>query len=75
MLQELEIALAQVRAGNTAENVLKWNQTNHISKEITKKVYNNIMNSISYKVECILYLWILGIVKYLILTDYTHFFR
>ena len=43
MLQRLKIALAQVTHA-------KWNQTNYIflfwSKEITKKVYNNIMKSI-----------------------------
>ena len=50
MLQRLLIALAQVKAGNTSENLL--NQIRQIiyslyqEKEITKKVYNNIMNSI-----------------------------
>ena len=50
MLQRLPIALAQVKAGNTSENLL--NQIRQIiyslyqEKEITKKVYNNIMNSI-----------------------------
>ena len=50
MLQRLPIALAQVKACNTSENVLY--ETRQIiyslnrSKEITKKVYNNIMNSI-----------------------------
>ena len=43
MLQRLKIALAQVTHA-------KWNQTNYIflfwSKEITRKVYNNIMKSI-----------------------------
>ena len=49
MLQRLPIALAQVKAGNTSENLL--NQIRQIiyslfrAKEITKKVYNNIMNS------------------------------
>ena len=38
MLQRLPIALAQVKAGNTS-NKIYW------TKEITKKVYNNIMNS------------------------------
>ena len=48
--QRSPIALAQVKAGNTSENVL--NQINqiiyslHRAKEITEKVYNNIMNSI-----------------------------
>ena len=50
MLQGLPIALAQVKAGNTSENLL--NEIRQIiyslyrAKEITKKVYNNIMNSI-----------------------------
>ena len=51
MLQRLPIALAQVKACNISENLL--NKTRQIiyslywAKEITKKVYNNIMNSIS----------------------------
>ena len=50
MLQRLQVALAQVKAGNTPENVL--NEIRQIifsfyrAKLITKKVYNNIMNSI-----------------------------
>ena len=51
MLQRLQIALAQVKAGNTSENLL--NEIRQIlyslyqAKEvIKKKVYNNIMNSI-----------------------------
>ena len=49
MLQTLPIALTQVKAGNTSENLL--NQIRQIicslyrAKEITKKVYNNIINS------------------------------
>ena len=45
MLQRLPIALAQVEAGNTSENLL--NKIRQIvyslyrKKEITKKVYNN----------------------------------
>ena len=50
MLQRLPIALAQVKAGNTSENLLnKMRQIiyyQYRAKEITKKVYNNIMNSI-----------------------------
>ena len=50
MLQRLPIALAQVKSGNNSQNVLNeirkivyfWHQ----SKEITKKVYNNIIKSI-----------------------------
>ena len=50
MLQRSLIALAQVKADNTSENLL--NETRQIiyslygAKEITKKVYNNIMNSV-----------------------------
>ena len=50
MLQRLPITLAQVKEGNTFENLL--NEIRQIvyslyrAKEITKKVYNNIMNSI-----------------------------
>ena len=49
MLQRLPIALAQVKADNTFENLL--NEIRQIiysryrAKEITKKVYNDIMNS------------------------------
>ena len=51
MLQKLPIPLAQVKLGNTSANLLNeicpiiyslyW------AKEVTKKVYNNIMNSIN----------------------------
>ena len=50
MLQRLPIALAQVKAGNNSENLL--NEIRQIvyslyqSKEITKKVYNNIIKSV-----------------------------
>ena len=50
MLQRLPIALAQVNAGNNSESLL--NEIRQIicslyeSKEITKKVYNNIIKSI-----------------------------
>ena len=49
MLERLPIALAQVKAGNTSENLL--NEIRQIvyslyrAKELTKKVCNNIMNS------------------------------
>ena len=51
MLQRLPIALAQVNAGNNSENLL--NEIRQIiyslyqSKQITKKVYNNIIKSIN----------------------------
>ena len=50
MLQRLTVALVQVKAGNTYENLL--NQIRKIiyslyrGKEVTKKVYNNSMDSI-----------------------------
>ena len=50
MLQRLPIALAQVKAGNNSESLL--NEIRQIvyslyqSKQITKKVYHNIIKSI-----------------------------
>ena len=50
MLQRLPRALAQVKASNTSENLL--NEVRQIiynlyqEKEVTKKVYNNMINSI-----------------------------
>ena len=50
-LQRLPIVLAQVKAGNNSESLL--NEIRQIiyslyqSKQITKKVYNNIIKSIS----------------------------
>ena len=50
MLQILPITLAQVKAGNTSENlqneIRKLIHYLYRAKEITKKVYNNVMNSI-----------------------------
>ena len=50
MLQRLTIALAQVKAGNTFENLLneirKVIYSLYQVKEITRKVYSNIMNLI-----------------------------
>ena len=49
-LQRLLIALAQVKAGNNSQNLL--NEIKQIiyslyqSKEVTKKVYNNLMKSL-----------------------------
>ena len=51
MLQRLPKALAQVKAGHPSEHLL--NQIRQIihslqgAKEITKRMYNNIMNSIN----------------------------
>ena len=59
MLQRLSIALVQVKVGNNSESLL--NEIRQIvypfykSKEITKKVYNNIINSIQLQ-KWILYL-------------------
>ena len=51
MLQRLPIALAQVKPGNNSESLLnKVRQivySLHQSKQITKKVYNNIIKSIN----------------------------
>ena len=50
MLQRLPIALAQVKEGNNSQNLL--NEIRQIvyslyqSNKITKKVYNNIINSL-----------------------------
>ena len=50
MLQRLPIVLAQAQAGNNSKNLL--NEIRQIvyllyqSKEITKKVYNNIIKSL-----------------------------
>ena len=50
MLQRLPIALAQVKAGHNSESLLneirKIVYSLHQSKDITKKVYNNIIKSI-----------------------------
>ena len=48
MIQRLPIALAQVKTGNTSENLLneirQYIYSLYPAKEIPKKVYNNIMN-------------------------------
>ena len=50
MLQRLPIALVQVKAGNRSENLPNAINQNIYSSyqenEITKRVYNNIMNSV-----------------------------
>ena len=50
MLQRLRMRLAQVKAGNTSENLLyeiyQIIYYFYQAKEITKKLYNNIINSI-----------------------------
>ena len=57
MLQRLSIALAQIKAGNNSESLL--NEIRQIvyflyqSKEITKKVYNKMIKSITYNTKWI----------------------
>ena len=50
MPQKLPIALGEVKAGNTLENLLTEIRQNIYSlyreTDVTKKVYSNIMNSI-----------------------------
>ena len=50
MLQRLSIALAQVKAGNNLEKFLNEIRqiiySLHQSKEITKKLYNNLIKSL-----------------------------
>ena len=64
MFKGLAIALAQVKASNTSEKlqneVRQKIDSLYWAREITKKNYNNIMNSIKvkYKNECYIYqLW------------------
>ena len=65
MLQRLPKALAQIKRGNRSENIL--NEIRHIiyslyqAKEITKKVFNNIMYSIRYNTKWLLYSWTLNL--------------
>ena len=51
MFQRLPIVLAQVKAGNTSENLLNEAReiiySLHQEKNVSKKVYNNIMNLIN----------------------------
>ena len=51
MLQRLPIALGQIKAGNNSRSLLNEIRqivySLHQSKEITKKVYNNIIKSIA----------------------------
>ena len=50
MLQRLPVALAQVKAGNNSENLLHEIRQIiyqlYLAKEITKKVYNNLIKSL-----------------------------
>ena len=50
MLQRLSIVLAQIKAGNNSESLLNENRqivySLYQSKEIPKKVYNNIIKSL-----------------------------
>ena len=53
MLQRLPIALAQVKAGNNSESLLNEIRRSvyslYQSKQITKKVYHNIIKSINIR--------------------------
>ena len=57
LLQRLPIALAQVKAGNNSENFIneirKIAYSLYQSKEITKKVYNNILSPCNCKMDTI----------------------
>ena len=50
MLQQLPLAIAQVKAGNNSENLLNGIRqiiySLYQSKEINKKVYNNLIKSL-----------------------------
>ena len=50
MLQRLPVALAQIKVGNNSQSLLneirRFVYSLYQSKEITKKVYNNIIKSI-----------------------------
>ena len=47
MLQRLPVALAQIKAGNNSESLLnEIIYSLYLSKEITKKVFSNIIKSI-----------------------------
>ena len=50
MLQRLPVALAQVKAGNNSESLLNEIRqiiySSYQSKQIAKKVYNNIIQSV-----------------------------
>ena len=50
MLQRLPRTLAQIKAGNNSQSLLNEIRqivySLHLSKEITKKVYNNLIKSI-----------------------------
>ena len=50
LLQRLPMAVAQIKTGNNSENLLneirQFVYSSNQSKEITKKVYNNIIKSV-----------------------------
>ena len=50
MLQKLPITFAQVKAGDTSEDLLNQISqiilSSYLEKEVTKKVHNNIISSI-----------------------------
>ena len=80
ILQRLPVALAQVKVGDKSENLLneicQLTCSLYQTKEITKKMCNNIMNSIKlYCKKWTLYLSILEVVKHLVFTDYYSIFQ
>ena len=70
MLLRLPIALAQVQAGNTSENLLNEICQRYILCIKQKKLLKNKWIQWKYNTKWILYLWILKIVKHLNLIDY-----
>ena len=61
MLQKLPIALAQVKAVNTTESLLneirKIIYSLYQAKEITERIYNNIMNSVKVQYKNTYYIY------------------
>ena len=55
MIQKLQITLAQVKAGNTSENLLNETRQNicslHRGKEILENLCNNIMSSVQISIN------------------------
>ena len=60
MFQKLSIDLAQVKAGNTLENllnkILQVIYSLYRQKEINKELYNSIMKQVKFKRKWVLYL-------------------
>ena len=60
MFQKLSIDLAQVKAGNTLENllnkILQVIYSLYRQKEINKELYNSIIKQVKFKRKWVLYL-------------------